>query len=178
MKTKLSIVQIVTTLITAIFPFLNLFTYRFYAVEPDGAWDTIKETGRSMEWVFGQIGDGIHNYINWLFFITLALMIVACVIPLFKNYPIFEHKAMIGLPSVSFIIFWISVIICDNYSMDVWFNDHYGVETGATVLVNPVAYIGLVIIATTIIIECYKQFKCPKEFTSNKTDDLSNINTL
>ena len=105
-----------------------------------------------------RIGGG--EFLYWIFYITLVVMLVYCVSDIFCEDKFIGKKITIAIPTLSFIFAAIMVISSSNHSDTFVYK---GETRYLGVSMNILAYIEIVLLLSIVIVECYKQFKCKTE---------------
>lgn len=153
MKKKLTIVQIVGIFVAAILPLLDgmflWITYtRFY---------NISKRNMSLYNLMTEQEIGAGPLVYWLFYITLAAMVVYCISVLFFENKVWNRKVVIAL---SVIIFLLGLLMIITASIHTDTFEWKGEVRYVAVSLGVLAYIELAVLITIPLIECYKQFKC------------------
>ena len=155
MKKRLAIVQIIVLLLSALLPLLDgMFEWTTYTMfENLGK----KEMSLQNLMTVQQIGGGPLLY--WIFYISLAGMLLYCILEIFFEDKVRKTKAVIAIPIISFLLGILMIITGDAHN-DVF--NWYGETRYVGVSLGVLAYVELTLLITVPLIECYKQFKSEK----------------
>ena len=153
MRKKLTIVQLVIVLCSALLPLLDgMFTWIAY-----NDYENISNRSMSLSNIMTvqQIGGGPFLY--YIFYICLALMLAYCLLELFCENRVLGQKAFLAIPTFPLILDVIMMITVDNHTDTyVWEGEVRRIAVSLDIL----AYVGIVLLSAVFLIECYKQFKC------------------
>ena len=152
MRKKLSVVQIILTLVAGILPLLDgmfiWYTHNSYVNLGQ------KPISLNNLMTVQQICGGPALY--WIFNICLAAMLVYCVLELFREDLVSGKRLMIAIPSAAVLLCVVMSVALNSYADKfTWEGEIRYASVGLGVL----AYVEIAVLAGNLIIELYKQFK-------------------
>ncbi len=153
MRKKLSITQTIIVLFSALLPLLDgMFTWTAYTM-----FENISKKEMSLHnlMTVQRIGGGPFLY--WIFYITLAVMLIYCIVDLFGVEKFIGKKPTISIPVASLLLGIIMIAAASNHSDTFVWN---GETRYVAVSIGVLAYVEIVLLASVAIIELYKQIKC------------------
>lgn len=156
MKKKLSIIEIILALLGIFIPLLDsMFTWCVFVYLPQP--DNISKKMMSLQnlMVVQEVAPGAVVY--WIFNIVTALIIVYCVYSLFDDKKFQGKKGLIALPATSLLLNLIMIICASEHKSSFLYN---GQTRYVAVSMELLGYVEIAILASMLIIECYKQYKC------------------
>ena len=155
MRKKLSVVQILAILICALLPMLDgMFTWIAYNM-----YENLSKTPMSLSNLMTVQRIGAGPFVYWLFYISLAVMLLYCVLELFFEDKVGGHRAVIAVPVISLILGILMILTADGHTDTFLWK---GETRHVAVTVGVLAYVLVVLLIAIPIIECYKQYKCEK----------------
>ena len=156
MRKKLSISQVGVVLISALLPLLDgMFQWTTYTMFTNLS---KKEMSLQNLMTVQRIGGGPFLY--WMFYITLAIMLIYCIYDLFCEDKFIGKKSTIVIPVASLLFGVIMIMTASNHSDTFIWN---GETRYVSVSLGVLAYVEIVSLVSVTIIECYKQVKIKRE---------------
>ena len=153
MRKKLSITQIIIVLISALLPLLDgMFEWTTYT-----RFENLSKKEMSLQNLMTVQRIGGEPFLYWVFYITLVVMLVYCIVDLFCEDKFVGKKATIAIPVAALLFGVIMIIVASNHSDTFIWN---GETRYVAVSMSNLAYAEIVSLVSVAIIECYKQVKC------------------
>lgn len=156
MKKKLCVTQIVISLVCCLLPFLDSM-FNWHSSNIFENYNSKTPIGMQNLFCTQQIAPG--ELVFWLFILAMGATAVFFIAQLFKDELLWcESKGTIALPALSLALDAILTFAADSHL------DFYKATTGFTrtisVSIGVLGWVELVLLASVVVIEYYKQYKC------------------